>query len=115
MHPGLHRNPDFHALVDFFTVTDAVWTRFFLRRAEREDLDPLAVEPQVEMVLHVQTAYSRPVGKIAALHFELDGVLAVERKVVVNRRTAARPERQLLAHAVVLPERQVRNFVGGLV
>ena len=74
--------------------------------ADREPLQQLAIETNVELL---RPAHALEVILILALQANLDEVLAVDRKIVVNRDAAARSERQVFALPVVLHDVQ-RNF-----
>ncbi len=73
-----------------------------LRRLHREQLHPLAIEQQLELV---RLAQAFDVLVAVARQANLDLVLAVQREGVVDQRAAARAERQAVE---VLLLREVR-------
>ena len=81
----------------------------FVLAADGERLHQDAIHTQIERVRHVADASHQVVERSSQA--DLDGILAVERKVMTNRRTAARSERELVTRPVVLNER-LRNVVG---
>ena len=72
------------------------------RAADREPRDAPAVDPQIEVVHLVEID---DVLVDAALEPDRDEVLAIERELMADREAGARPERQVLAHPVVLRHR----------
>ena len=69
--------------------------------ADREAPHQRAVHPDLDLVLVVEAAYG--VALLLTLHADAKGVFAVQRKRMPDRKSAARPERHVLAHAAVLP------------
>ena len=67
--------------------------------ADCEALQQLAIETDVELL---RPSHALDVVLVLPLQTNLDQVLAFDRKVVVNRKAAARSERQILALALVL-------------
>ena len=76
--------------------------------ADREPLQQLAVEPDVELL---RPAHAHDVVLILPAETDFDEVLAVDRKVVANGDAAARSERQIFALPIVLHDVQ-RNLEG---
>ena len=64
-----------------------------------ETLEELAIQPDIELL---RPAHALEVILILALEANFDQVLAVHRKIVVNRHAAAGANRQVFAHAVFL-------------
>ncbi len=87
--------------------------RLVTRAADLDDLEALAIEADVDEVLHIEAPDHVRRREVRPLKRELHAVLAVQREVVPDRRAAARAERQLLVHAVVLPHRAVRDVIDG--
>src|SRR5262249_54533542 len=74
--------------------------------AHGKSLDQLAIEPNVELL---RPTHSLQVILVLPLKTYFDGVLAVDRKVVMDGHPAARPERQIFPLAVLLKNVQ-RNL-----
>src|SRR5262249_46835774 len=88
-----------------------VAARAIFAAAQRKELQTLAVQSDVDLVLNVEAANLVADIQGVALQAHLDLVFAVDREVVPDRDTAARAERLVLAHALVLNERHVRNVI----
>src|SRR5437016_5386788 len=73
----------------------------------RQTLDSHAIEPDVQLL---RRSHPEDVVVVGFLQTDLDAVLAVDRKVIANRETAARPEREVVADAIVLHHVE-RNLV----
>ena len=95
---GLDRDADVEILVDCVMIGQIP-----RRRLEREELDALAVERELELVRIVEPFYVRVA---IASEAYLDFVLGIQRKVVMHQRPASRPERQLVEVGLL---RQVRR------
>ena len=76
--------------------------------AERQPLDALSVQPELDLVRGVDAP---DVADVVRLQPHLDAVFPVHRKVMPDGRAAARPERQVLALLIVLD--QVQGHVVG--
>ena len=78
-----------------------------------EQFELLPVEADIDVVHDLQAANLVADIQRVPLQPQLDLVLAVHREVVANGGAAARPERQVLAQALVLHEGHVGDVVGG--
>ena len=79
-----------------------------LLAAEDEGADELAVQPHLELVAR---AHAADVVHVVAVQADLQVVLAVDGEDVADGDAPARPERQVVAHAVVL-QQQDGDLVG---